>query len=210
MLEMPQSIEEVKKALEQRMEKILMEHLPSTLGKVWEELTLTLTSASWLLPDRPNLKLEQHGKSLSVQVGKSGRYIRYIYNAAERHLLGLAWFFTYYIAKRRFDEAWMLLDDPAQEMDQPSFREFVRLWETLLRLHQKICRPFTMIAALHQEERALDAARATNGKLYTLGWQKEQKDTSSQPSVKKIVLLAPGYHPLKPKKIFSDDEKTKA
>ena len=158
-LEEPQSIAEVKKAFEQRMEKILKDHLPSTLGKVWEELTLTLTTAPWLLPDRPNMELGNSSKSLSVQVGKSGRYIRYIYNAAERHLLGLAWFFTYYLAKRRFDEAWMLLDDPAQEMDQPSFRELVRLWETLLRLHQKMCRSFTLIAALHQEARALEAAR---------------------------------------------------
>lgn len=208
-LEGPQSIGEVKKAFEQRMEKILMSHLPATLGKVWEELTLTLTTASWLLPDRPKLKLGQRGKSLSVQGGKSDLYIRYIYNVAERHLLGLAWFFTYYLAKRRFDEAWMLLDDPAQEMDQPSFRELVRLWETLLRLHLKMDRPFTMIIALHQESRALDAARATNGKLYILGWQKKQEDTSDRPSVKKIVLLAPGYHPLKPEKMFSDGEKTK-
>jgi len=202
-LEDPQSIGEVKKAFEQRMEKVLKDHLPSTLGKVWKEITMTLTTASWLLPDQPNLKLEQRGKSLSVQSDKSGRYIRYIYNAAERHVLGLAWHFTHYLAKRRFEEAWMLLDDPAQEMDQPSFRELVRLWETLLRLHQKKVRPFTMIVALHQEERALDATRATNGRLYILGWQKEQQESSSQTSVKKVVLLAPGFHPLKPEKMFS-------
>lgn len=202
-LEDPQSIGEVKKAFEQRLEKILKDHLPATLGKVWQEVTLTLTTASWLLPDRPILKLEQRGKALSVQTDKSGRYIRYIYNAAERHVLGLAWFFTYYLAKKRFEEAWMLLDDPAQEMDQPSFRELVRLWETLLRIHQRKGRPFTMIVALHQEERALDATRATNGQLYILGWQKEQKDTNIQSSVKKVVLLAPGFHPLKPEKMFS-------
>lgn len=202
-LEDPQSIGEVKKSFEQRMEEVLKNHLPSTLGKVWLEITMTLTTASWLLPDRPTLTLEQRGKSLSVQTEKSGRYIRYIYNAAERHVLGLAWFLTYYLAKRRFDEAWMLLDDPAQEMDQPSFRELVRLWETLLRIHQRKGRHFTMIVALHQEERALDATRATNGRLYILGWKKEQQDTSTQTSVKKVVLLAPGFHPLKPEKMFS-------
>ncbi len=202
-LEDPQSIGEVKKAFEQRMEKVMEIHLPSTLEKVWLEITMTLTAASWLLPVPPTLKLEQRGKSLSVQAGKKGRYIRYIYNSAERHVLGLAWFFTYYLAKRRFEEAWMLLDDPAQEMDQPSFRELVRLWETLLRIHQRKGRPFTMIVALHQEERALDATRATNGRLYILGWNKEQQDTSTQTSVKKVVLLAPGFHPLKPEKMFS-------
>lgn len=202
-LEDPQAIGEVKKAFEQRLENVLKDHLPSTLGKVWQEITMTLTTASWLLPDQPKLKLEQRGKSLSVQAGESGRYLRYIFNAAERHVLGLAWFFTYYLAKRRFEEAWMLLDDPAQEMDQPSFRELVRLWETLLRYHQKKGRPFTMIVALHQEERALDATRATNGQLYILGWQKEQQDSSTQTTVKKVELLAPGYYPLKPEKIFS-------
>ena len=152
----------------------------------------------------PTLELEQRGKSLSVKVGKSGRYVRYVYNSAERHLLGLAWFFTFYLAKRRFDESWVLLDDPAQEMDQPSFRELIRMWETLLRLHKKKRLPFTLITALHQEDRALDAARATNGKLYILGWQKKQEDTSSQPSVKKVILLAPGYHPLNSKSVFTE------
>lgn len=202
-LEDPQAIAEVKKAFEQRLEKVLKDHLPSTLEKVWLEITMTLTSASWLLPVQPGLKLEQRGKSLSVQSGEKDQYLRYIYNAAERHVLGLAWFFTHYLAKRRFEEAWMLLDDPAQEMDQPSFRELVRLWETLLRLHQRRERPFTMIIALHQEERALDATRATNGQLYILGWQKEQLQTSTQTSVKKVVLLAPGFHPLKPETMFS-------
>lgn len=202
-LESPQSIGEVKKAFEQRLENVLKDHLPSTLEKVWLEITMTLTTAPWLLPVAPALKLDQRGKSLSVKSSEKGQHIRYLYNAAERHVLGLAWFFTYYFAKKRFEEAWVLLDDPAQEMDQPSFRELVRLWETLLRIHQRKERPFTMIVALHQEERALDATRATNGQLYILGWQKEQQDGSTQSSVKKVVLLAPGFHPLKPEKMFS-------
>ena len=209
MLEDPQAFGEVRRSFAQLMQEILEDHLPETLGKVWIELTLTLTTASWLLPDQPKFKLEQRGKSLSVQLGQSGRYIRYIFNAAERHVLGISWFFTYYLARRRFEEAWIMLDDPAQEMDQPSFRELARFWETLLRLHHRNGHPLTMIIALHQEERALDAARATDGKFYILGWQKNQEDTSNRPSVKKIVLLAPGYHPLKPGKMFSDEEKTK-
>ena len=202
-LEDPQAIGEVKKAFELKLEKVLKEHLPSTLGKVWEEITLTLTAASWLLPKRPSLKLEQRGKSLSVQAGESGRYVRYLYNVAECHVLGLAWFFTFYLAKKRHEEAWIILDDPAQEMDQPSFRELVRFWETLLRLHQRRTRPYTMIVALHQEERALDVARATNGKLYMLGWKSRQQGTGESPSVKKVVLLASGFYPLKPETVFA-------
>ena len=140
---------------------------------------------------------------MSVQAGESGRYVRYLYNVAECHVLGLAWFFTFYLAKKRHEEAWIILDDPAQEMDQPSFRELVRFWETLLRLHQRRTRPYTMIVALHQEERALDVARATNGKLYMLGWKSRQQGTGESPSVKKVVLLASGFYPLKPETVFA-------
>jgi hypothetical protein len=202
-LEDPQAIGEVRNLFEQRLEKVLKDHLPSTLGKVWLEVTLTLTSASWLLPEKPTLKIDQRGKSMSVQTKERGRHIRYVYNAAERHVLGLAWFFTYYLARRRFEEAWILLDDPAQEMDQPSFRELVRFWETLLRLHQKRENDFTMIVTLHQEERALDTARATNGKLYILGWKNSQEDTGERPSIKKVVMLAPGFHPVIPDRVFT-------
>jgi hypothetical protein len=202
-LEDPQAIAEVKKSFEQQLEKVLKEHLPSTLEKVWKEITLTLTTASWLLPELPTLVLEQRVKALTVQSGKSGRNIRYLYNSAECHVLGLAWFFTYYIARRRFEESWMLLDDPAQEMDQASFREFARFLETLLRLHRKMDRSFSIIVAFHQEERALDVARATNGKLHILGWRNTQHDANELQSIKKVVLLAPGYHPLKPEGILS-------
>ncbi|MES9901746.1 MAG: hypothetical protein ABW168_03570 [Sedimenticola sp.] len=202
-LEDPQALGEVRKAYDLRLEKVMKEHLPSTMEKVWSELTMTLTTAPWLLPEQPKLKLERRGKMLSIQAGDGGRYIRYLYNSAEKHILELAWFYTNYLAKRRFDEAWMLLDDPAQEMDQPSYRELVRLWETLLRLHQRYKLPLTMIVALHQEERALDATRATNGELYILGWQKKQRqDSSPKSSVKRVELLAPGYFPLKPDKVF--------
>jgi len=77
-LEDPQAIGEVKKAFQLRMENILKDHLPSTLGKVWQELAMTLTTASWLLPDLPKFKLELRGKSLSVQTSKGGQYVRYI------------------------------------------------------------------------------------------------------------------------------------
>ncbi len=201
-LEDPQAIAEVKRAFEQRMEAMLTSHLPATLGKVWQEITLELTTAPWLLPARPVLHLGQRGRSLSIQLDGRDLFVRYIYNAAERHVLGLAWFFTYYLARRRYEEAWMLLDDPAHEMDQPSFREFVRFCETLLRLHSKAKSPFTLIVAMHQEDRALDVTRATDGRLYTMGWKENQDDSSNISSVKKVLLLAPGFHPLKPDKLF--------
>jgi len=201
-LEGPQAISEVRKALEERIERVLVEHLPSTLGRVWIEIALALTSAPWLLPALPELKLESRGKALSVRLKDSELLTRYVYNAAELHVLGLAWFFTYFLAKRRFAEGWMVLDDAAQEMDQPSFRELMRFCETLLRLARRGSIPLTMVLGLHQEDRALAAARATNARLYMLGWQKRQDDSAEPSSVRKMVLLAPGFHPLKPGAMF--------
>ena len=197
-LEGPQAIAEVKRTLEQCLEKVLSEHLPATIGRVWKEIIITLTTAPWLLPALPDLKVELRGKALSVHLENTDLLIRYIYNAAERHVLGLSWFFTYYLARRRFEEGWMLLDDPAQEMDQPSFRELLRFLETLLRLARRKSQPLTLILGLHQEERALDAARASSGRMYVLGWQTKQDDSKDQSTIKKVVLLAPGFHPLKP------------
>jgi hypothetical protein len=201
-LDGPQAVAEVRKALEKRMEKILIEHLPETLGKVWTEIALALTPAKWLLPERPRLALEKNAKGLSVRLQGSELLVRYIYNAAERHVLGLAWFFTLHLARKRFEEAWMLLDDAAQEMDQTSFRELIRFVETLLRINQKNNNALTLILTLHQEDRALDAARATDARLYVLGWQDTQDDSGAQSSVKRVVLLAPGFHPLKPETMF--------
>lgn len=202
-LEDPQAVQDVKRIVEKQLENILVQYLPSTLEKVWIELTLSLTTASWLLPSLPSMTISQRGKSLSLEGEDDGKLVRYIYNAAEKHALGLAWFFTNYFAKKRFKESWLLLDDPAQEMDQPSFRELIRLWETLLRLQTVKGNPLTLIVALHQEDRALNAARATNGKLYVLGWKKKQDDKNLHSSVKKVVLLAPGFHPQKPDTLFN-------
>lgn len=202
-LEDPKSLGDVKRMFQERLESVLSTHLPSSLEKVWLEITLCLTSASWLLPIRPELHLEERGKSLSIQLKGTDKLLRYIYNSAERHVLGLAWFFTYYLAKRRFDEAWMFLDDPAQEMDQSSYREFVRFLETILRIFNKRDIPLSLLVALHQEERALDMARATNGRMHLLGWKKLQDSSTDNGGVKKIMLLAPGYHPIKPDEIFT-------
>lgn len=84
--------------------------------------------------------------------------------------MGLAWFFASYIIKGRFKHPLICMDDPAQEMDQITYRELCRLWETLLRLHKFHDRSLTLIIMLNQEGRALDAARATNGTLNILGW----------------------------------------
>jgi hypothetical protein len=64
------------------------------------------------------------------------------------------------------------MDDPALDMDQTTFRDLCRLMESLLRIHRVHSIPLTILLLLHQDERALDAARATDALLHRLVWDK--------------------------------------
>lgn len=203
----PQALEEVRKAYQGILRNVLEQHLPETLGKVWREIAHCLTAAHWLLPDTPTMKLEQgrgrQGHRLALKVGKSDRLARYIFNAAELHTMGLAWFFTLHLCRRRFSYNWIALDDPAQDLDQTSFREFTRFLATWQRLYRHANQHHALIIALHQEERALDTTRATDAQLYLLGWNARQSESGpASPGVRRQVLLSPGYHPKKPSTFF--------
>jgi hypothetical protein len=75
-----------------------------------------------------------------------------------------------------FRHGWLLLDDPAQEMDQPTYRDLCRLLATILRLYVHEKKQFTLMLLLHREDRALDAARETHAGLRVLGWMLDQTD----------------------------------
>ena len=80
-----------------------------------------------------------------------GRVARYVLNQAEIHTLGLARFFTRYLTRGRFFHACIVMDDPAHEQDQTSFRELSRLLETLARLHRIYSCPLKLVVMLNQE-----------------------------------------------------------
>jgi hypothetical protein len=63
-------------------------------------------------------------------------------------------------------------DDPTLDTDQTTFRDFCRLMDSLLRLHRVLSIPFTSLILLHQDERALDAARATDALMVRLVWNR--------------------------------------
>ena len=107
------------------------------------------------------------------QNGAADALAAHVMNGAEVHNLGLAWFLTRYLTDGRFGLTAMVLDDPAHSMDQPTFRDFCRLIETLLRLHRRHNVDLSLILLLHQDNRAVDAARATNGVLHQLRWNKK-------------------------------------
>jgi hypothetical protein len=193
----PNNWKPVKDKLAEVLGKIVAEHLPSTLERLWLELMFNLTAAAWLLPERPRVAVATRRGEQKASVRVAGRLARYILNQAELHVLGMAWFFTRYLTHGRFFHECMVMDDAAQELDQTSFRELCRFWETWVRLHRVYKRPLKLILLLNQESRALDAARATGGILGVLSWTPEQEEAP-----RAISLLGEGFFPPQPVRLF--------
>lgn len=187
----------VQSEFRKKLAKVVKEHLPATLERLWCELWMNLTSAPWLLPERPSLDvaLKRGQRRAVVRVGD--RLARYILNQAETHLLGLGWFFARYLTHGRFRCHALVMDDPAQQLDQTSYRDLCRLWRVLVRLHSTHNLPLRLILFLHQEDRALNAARATRGMVDLLSWSPKQDGAPRE-----LELFAPNAEPSHPNAWF--------
>jgi hypothetical protein len=197
----PDNWKPVRDELRKRLTELVNQHLPSTIQQLWAEFYLNLTPAQWLLPGRMRFDVKasraEQKLTIMVEAGRNSLLPRYILNLSEIHILGLAWFLARYVTHGRFLWSCMIMDDPAQELDQTSYRDLCRLWETLVRLHKVYSMPLKLVIMLHQESRALDAARATRGLLYVLGWALNQNH-----SLKRIAFLGPGFHSPQPHLLF--------
>ena len=198
--EAPTNWKPVKETLTQTLASIVSEHLPHTLEKLWRELALNLTPAPWLLPDSFRIDVVTRRGEQASTVRIKDRLARYILNQAEIHTLGLAWFFTRHLTRGRFFQTCIVMDDPAHELDQTSFRDLCRLWETLMRMHRVYDRPLKLIVMLNQENRAVEAARATGAILSVLGWEREQDQ-----SVESISVIGEGFHAPQPASVFAEN-----
>jgi hypothetical protein len=195
--EAPNNWKPVKDKLATTLAGIVNEHLPNTLARLWCELALNLTSAPWLLLERPRIAVvTKRGYQASTVLVKD-RLARYILNQAENHTLGLAWFFARYLTRGRFFHACIVMDDPAHELDQTSYRDLCRLWETLVRLHRVYERPLRLVVMLNQESRAVEAARATSGILAVLDWERDQGKAISS-----ISVIGEGFYAPRPTSLF--------
>jgi len=180
-----------------RLAGVMKSQLPATLQRLWIELTLSLTSAPWVMPGAPILDLTTRKGERRVSVRVQDRLARYVLNQAEANLLGLGWFFTKYLTHGRFRYQFLVMDDPAQQLDQASYRDLCRLWRVLLRLHLIRGIPLRLVLFLQQEDRALDAARATGGVVDLLRWAPEQRG-----DLREVQLFAPGAAPASPQAWF--------
>jgi hypothetical protein len=187
--DLPDRWARIQESVNKQCSAIVEQHLPSTLQAVWTELAMVLTPARWNLSGNPSMATDSKSQdSLRIIVGGDGRSVgvKHIFNQAENHVLGLAWFFTRYLSSGRSKHQLIALDDPAQEMDQTTFRAFTRFVQTLCRLHERLSLPLTFVLLLHQEDRALDAARATNHQLTALRWA---RTISTRDSVEHLILM---------------------
>jgi len=195
----PDSWGRIKKLIDSAAASLVQQHLPNTLEAVWQEIAYGLTPARWNLWGQPRLipNLSRGAQKLTVEIapttemhGSNGRRLlaRYAFNQAEQHILGLAWFFTRYLSHGRFRHALMALDDPAQEMDQTTYRIFVRWLQAMSRLHVARKIPLSTVVFLHQEDRALDLARATNLSVVMIEWAAQLRTDGLHPTVKTLQL----------------------
>lgn len=195
----PESWGRIKKLIDSSAASLVQQHLPNTLEAVWQEIAYGLTPARWNLWGKPRLipNLSRGAQKLTVEIvpnpemlGSNARNLlaRYAFNQAEQHILGLAWFFTRYLSHGRFQHALMALDDPAQEMDQTTYRIFVRWIQAMSRLHVARKIPLSTVVFLHQEDRALDLARATNLSVVMIEWAAQMRTDGPHPTVKTLQL----------------------
>lgn len=169
---------QVEKAINEEIMHIIDEHLPSTYQLLWMEIAQALTPAPWQYQGKIQLDADLKNKQSTVTVDIIGsddiqRLAHYILNGAEIHVLGLAWFFTRYLTFGRFQHAAIVLDDPAQEMDQHTFKDLCRFFEILVRLHRVKKIPLSFVVMLHQDERAVELVRMLNGWLHQLRWNND-------------------------------------
>ena len=193
----PDSWGRIKKMIDSSAAALVRQHLPNTLEAVWQEIAFGLTPARWNLWGQPRLvpTLARGSQKLTVVIEPSGELVnkkvllaRYAFNQAEQHILGLAWFFTRYFSHGRFQHALIALDDPAQEMDQTTYRVFVRWIQAMSRLHAVREIPLSTVIFLHQEDRALDLARATNLSVVMIEWASQMRTHGPNATVKTLQL----------------------
>lgn len=195
--QLPERWVKIVKALREECDAIVARHLPETVQKLWWEIALILTPARWNLAATPVFQINRTRNTQKLVIGITERDdtpAYYLFNQAERHIMGLGWFFARYLTHGRFHRGFIVLDDPAQEMDQTSFRSFSRFIQMLLRLQEKRRIETQLVLFLHQEERALDMARATLGRFIILNWNKSMTN-DNQNTYSEIQLLSDGFKP---------------
>ena len=103
------------------------------------------------------------------------------------NITGLSWFITRYLLEGRWKYGFLIIDEPAQNMDEVVFREFCRFLYTLLIIHQIHQQPLSLVLFLHDAERANTAANILHGFLYAI-----EMDEITGPKLGKTLDITSG------------------
>ncbi|MCH7903455.1 MAG: AAA family ATPase [Armatimonadetes bacterium] len=197
--EEPKNWDVVSKRFNETLSDIVTKHLPMTIQQLWHEVVYSLTSASWVNDLKPEMKADRYRTGQILRIITRERLAKYILNRSEAHILGTAWFISQYLLRGRFNIPLMLLDDPAQEMDETTFREYSRFMESFVRLHKRSGRPLTLIHLLHQESRAIAIARATATNLFSFQWR-----GAGGSKINEVTVIDERMAPQSPLSLFSN------
>ena len=175
--------------------KAIDDHLPRTIQALWLELSRCMMPAPWQYPGELKFSISQRRTATEARLhiagsSKSG-LAAHVLNTAELHNLELGWFFARYLTHGRYFYSTIVLDDPAGQMDEPTFRDFCRFSEALLRLHRVNKRPLTYLMFLHQDDRALSAARTINGTIHYLRWHKGASTIMTSMRMREAAISTP-------------------
>jgi len=166
----------LQKRLNERLSALVGEHLPATLEALWVELAWNLTPAPWQYRARPGFNVttarQQSVATVAMTALGRPRLARFLLNEAEVRVLGLAWFFVRHLTAGRFRNAFAVLDDPAAQMDEPTFRDLGRLLGGLRRVHSVHRVPWMLVLFLNDHRRADTVARATGAMMHCLQWNR--------------------------------------
>ena len=90
-------------------------------------------------------------------------------------------------------------------MDQVTFRRFVRFLQSFVRAHHRLDKPLPLqlVVLLHQEDRALELARAISkdGEVTMLSWAREMRTSGSYTTVGSLKLRNPEQRPPLPRQL---------
>jgi energy-coupling factor transporter ATP-binding protein EcfA2 len=121
--------------------------LQERLFPVVRELVTALTRFEWYFEDLQVAinqgEIELKGLSTTAE----GLDIRLLLNAAERDVVGIAWFLSLHLMQARDERRVLVIDDPAEGFDAVNRAGFVSTLRTLVRL----ARPEQVILTTHDE-----------------------------------------------------------
>jgi energy-coupling factor transporter ATP-binding protein EcfA2 len=157
-------------ALARAQEALVTELLDDRLFPVVRELVAALVRFEWYF-EALKFRSDKEGLHLTGLATKDkSKDVRFLLNAAERTVVGIAWFLALHILQPKNDRRVLVLDDPASGFDSMNKAAFIATFRSVVRLLKPEQLLITthddaLLALLEQEFAQLDGWPADSGVL---------------------------------------------